>query len=82
MIFGVQKFHELLLMTLDTALVAYHLRLLAFGGFVHSLSMAFKAIFEPQCLMHFDHLGILAMAAIASQGFSVEWSKPCCDQQH
>jgi len=69
-------------MTLDTALVAYHLRLLSFGGFIHSLSMASKAIFEPQFLMHFDDLGVLAMATAATESFSIEWTDPCSYQQH
>jgi hypothetical protein len=38
--------------------------LLLFGGLFHALSITFKAIFEPQFLMHFTHLWLLAMAVL------------------
>jgi len=69
-------------MTGDTMLVAYHPGLLSFGCLFQSLSMAFKAIFETQFLMHFDHLGVLAMANVAAGGFSSGSNNPCSDQQY
>lgn len=67
---------RLFFMTGNTALVAYHLGPLSFGGLLHSLSMAPEAIAEAEFLMHLNHLGVLTVANVAAGGFTPRRGEP------